>query len=182
MCWVISLVLAFLTGWCFCWVWMRLKNQPVPAHPVLPLAAPLPELAAHLPPNQSFEALVEMFTHQNELVWGRLQTISIVQVPVVGAWAWGFIDPAKHHLYAFAVAILGWVLSCLTLLLIATDLRHRFHIRGRIQNIDQNFFAPESSSLCGWQILILVSCIFVLLDFALATAALAVSCGYWQLH
>ena len=80
-------------------------------------------------PAWSSKELLDVWLHQNQLVWSRLQTIALLQVAVISGW-WYSIG--VQPLNALAVSGLGAVLTALIMWAIKCDLGARDNVDTRL--------------------------------------------------
>jgi hypothetical protein len=93
-------------------------------------------------PDKTIDRLINLLTHQNTLLWSRLQTLSALQVPVLGGWYFFFVWNPRFDLAAY-VSLLGVVLSSLIWQLIHCDADRRDYLRKSVKDVEQ----PEAQLL-----------------------------------
>ena len=69
-----------------------------------------------------FAALMGQYTHQNGLLWSRVQTLSAIQAAVI---AGAFAVPKEPAVYYVGILLLGIILTILMLPLIWRDIKVR---------------------------------------------------------
>jgi hypothetical protein len=95
---------------------------------------------------QDLDRCINLWTHQNTLLWGRLQTLSAIQVAVIGGWY--FLFAGQHFIWAFLLSMLGTFLSYCVHSLIDRDLSLRKKFRDELDKIVPEFF-PKHDGICG---------------------------------
>ncbi len=135
---------------------------------------------------RSFKA----WKHQNELLWGRLQSIATVQGAVVGG-CYFLVFAEKSSIapwLAFLLASLGIYLSTQIHELIQCDLYHRLHYSKTIKTHYPGFFAKPSGKKEGWKHIQEISKFFVTLNYVMAVLTGGycfviviywIACGCW---
>jgi len=126
---------------------------------------------------KTIDRLLNLWLHQNTLLWSRLQTIALLQVPVMTAWFW---FSQREDLIGFAVAIatLGGFLSLLINELIDCDAEHRDSIREQVRKMDSMVFPHHTRTRPrGITIMKAITGLFVVVDFGLAYISIAALCG-----
>lgn len=86
--------------------------------------------------DKATDRFLNLWIHQNGLLWGRLQAISALQVAVLGGWYALFVGGSgsviKQILGTF-IAVLGWYLSMGIRELINIDVRFRDQHRNKLE-------------------------------------------------
>jgi hypothetical protein len=104
------------------------------------------------PPKESDEKLVghllTLWTHQNTLLWGRLQSIGLIQAAVVAGW-YSLFDGRKYH-YAVLLTLLGAALSFAVYVVVDCDLKWRRDIKERLAKLDSRVFPKDVGGIPGW--------------------------------
>jgi len=134
---------------------------------------------------------LEAWRHQNELLWGRLQTIAAVQVAVIGGCY--FLEFNEKNstapFLAFLLATLGVYLSVQIQKLIKCDLDHRYHYAKLVKSHYPNFFPTREGKKAGWKRIRQISKFFVHLNFSIALITGGyclvllfywIACGCWM--
>jgi hypothetical protein len=86
---------------------------------------------------KSIDRLVNLYMHQNTLLWSRLQALTALQIPVLGGWYFFWSNQPQPQWLACAVAILGALLSLAILELTNCDASRRKYLRDSIEPIDK---------------------------------------------
>src|SRR5262249_51916988 len=109
--------------------------------------------------------------HQNNLLWGRLQTITAIQGGVIAGWFALIFGENPHPTLGMALAALGVWLSWRVEQLIECDIKWRNSIRQRLQEVakekNEQDPLPQVHHVFGWQIIKEIAIGFVLLDVLL---------------
>jgi len=113
---------------------------------------------------------IDLWKHQNKLLWGRLQTISAIQGAVLAGWY--FLFTGEHFCWAFLLAILGTFLSCCVHTLICCDIDQRKKYRDELEKIAPGFLMKHDG-VPGWKIIKLVSLTFCILNWTMVVVSLA---------
>ncbi|HEY5813387.1 MAG TPA: hypothetical protein VIT23_12140 [Terrimicrobiaceae bacterium] len=87
---------------------------------------------------KTIDRLVNLWIHQNTLLWNRLQTLTALQVAVLGGWYYFYFS---RHTFtstflALLIALLGVLLSLLIRELTNCDASRRDSLRKRVQDLD----------------------------------------------
>ncbi len=97
-----------------------------------------------------------MWTHQNGLVWGWLQTLGVVQAGVVAGW-YATYCPHKYN-YAVGITGIGLILSIALCLLVEGDIARRHEIRQAIEKLDLDFLPKgQHDGISGREIIMWIS-------------------------
>jgi hypothetical protein len=107
--------------------------------------------------------------HQNTLLWGRLQTISGVQVAVIGGWY--FLLAGHHCVWAGLLAGLGTFLSYQIHELIKLDIAFRNKIRDEIDEVVPKFFPAHSGKGHGSKIIQRLSAAFAIINWTMVVVS-----------
>src|SRR6266705_2475026 len=94
---------------------------------------------------------INLWIHQNTLLWGRLQTLSALQVAVIGGWY--LLFSGHHFIWALLLSALGIFLSLCVYLLICADLALRDKFREELDERVAPGFFPKHSAIPGWLII-----------------------------
>jgi len=89
--------------------------------------------------DKSIDRHLTLWTHQNNLLWGRLQTVSGLQLAVFAGWYATFVkgDGFVCDLIGAMVALLGLWLSCQLKKLITKDIGFRNSQRDKIRRLEK---------------------------------------------
>jgi hypothetical protein len=112
--------------------------------------------------------LVALWIHQNQVVWGRLQTIGVVQVAVIAGWYHTFTsrEPERSG-YSALISLLGFALSFATLLIVYCDLDRREELRERIVALDGAILPQGGPGVGGYLVITRIAQGFFWLNAAL---------------
>ncbi len=124
--------------------------------------------------------LLTLWGQQNTLLWGRLQTVTALQVAIIGGWYGLFLGEKSNIFGALCLTLLGtwlaWRLRCLIL----CDLEWRFKLKERIEAftaLKQAKLLPSSEGpVHGWKIIREIANGFVFIDLLLFLA-----CAYHEI-
>jgi hypothetical protein len=121
--------------------------------------------------------LIDLWKHQNTLLWSRLQTLAGLQIPVLGGWYFFWTSNNRLHFAGF-IAFLGVILSALIWELINCDADRRDDIRKQVKenySKEAETLFPDSKQrfFRGLTIMQMIVGIFFLIDFALTCFAVA---------
>jgi hypothetical protein len=116
-----------------------------------------------------FDRCLTLWMHQNTLLWGRLQTISVLQVAVISGWYFLFTE--EHFLWASLLAGLGTHLSYWIFQLICCDLDLRKKYRDELDNIAPGFL-PNHNGIPGWKIIKKLGSTFCVLNWTMTVVSL----------
>ena len=110
--------------------------------------------------------------HQNELLWGRLQTIAVIQAGVLAGWYYlTFSDNGIFAPFlAFCLTSLGFILSREVKELIECDLDHRRYHSDMLKELDKNLFLKREGTH-GWKRIKFISGLFVWINGFLAVVS-----------
>ena len=89
-----------------------------------------------------------LWIHQNTVLWGRLQSIGVLQVAVVAGWYALF--SSDRFRYAALLCVLGVTLSFAVFALVDCDLEWRRDIKKRLVDLDPRIFPAKVPSISGW--------------------------------
>jgi len=119
---------------------------------------------------------IKLWMHQNTLLWGRLQTLSALQVAVVGGWY--VLFSRQNFVWALLLSALGTFLSCCVYLLIRADLALRKKFREELDEHVAPGFFPKHEEIPGWLIVHLIGVTFCILNGIMAAvSALMIHCA-----
>ncbi|HEY5813113.1 MAG TPA: hypothetical protein VIT23_10740 [Terrimicrobiaceae bacterium] len=101
---------------------------------------------------KTIDRLLDLWIHQNTLLWNRLQTLAVLQVPVIGGWYFFYFSRNTFTTTSLAllVALLGVFLSVLIRGLTSCDASRRDYLRKRIQGLDRIYgkeIFPDDESI-----------------------------------
>lgn len=132
---------------------------------------PEPENQPELGDKQkAIDRLLNLYIHQNNLLWSRLQALTALQIPVLGGWY--FFWKNQPNWFAFGVAILGALLSLAILELTNCDGDRRDDLKKRIEPIDKAeydlLFPDFKRWIRGRRLMQIIVIAFCFIDFGLA--------------
>jgi hypothetical protein len=118
------------------------------------------------PPNDKLPGhLLSLWIHQNTILWGRLQTIGVIQVAVVAGW-YSLFD-GKRYAYAALATLLGAALSFAVYVLVDCDLEWRRDIKKRLVALEPDIFPKDVGGISGWVVIKAIAKGFWYLDILL---------------
>lgn len=125
------------------------------------------------PTDAEIDRLVSFWQHQNELLWGRLQTISTFELGVIAGWYYLLFEKNRPDTFlAMMVALVGLFLSFTVSDVIWCDLANRKEIGDRIEDIEDEFKIvirprPPKRWIHGHQMIKIIASAFCFLNFVL---------------
>jgi hypothetical protein len=117
------------------------------------------------PDDKLVTQLLNLWMHQNTLLWGRVQLISAIQAGVVGGWFTLF--SSDRYRYAALIALLGAILSLAVYAIIDCDLDWRRDIKKRLVEADPRIFPEKTGAISGYTVIISIAIGFFWLDVIL---------------
>lgn len=124
-------------------------------------------------PNQNIKlgpidsyGLLELWMHQNNLLWNRLQLIAIVQAGVLVGF-WHLAHEKNAPLQAIFLAALGWWLSVLTCCILERDIAYRERVRAVLKECLPESMRDSETGPRGHVYIKITAYTFALLDLAL---------------
>ncbi len=107
-----------------------------------------PEAACKECNNKSIDRRLNLWTHQNTLLWGRLQTISALQLAIFAGWYATFVKGSGFctDFLGATIAAIGLFLSVQLRRLILADIKFRNQQRDKIREL-QKAGIPEAEHL-----------------------------------
>ena len=94
------------------------------------------------------DRLLTLWAHQNTLLWGRLQSIGVIQAAVVASW-YSLFSTDKLR-YAALLSLLGAALAFAVYVIVDCDLKWRRDIKDRIVELDSRIFPKNVGGISGW--------------------------------
>jgi len=123
--------------------------------------------------SQDLDRCLNLWIHQNSLLWGRLQTIAAIQGAVLGGWY--FLFTGEQFIWAFLLAALGTFLSERVHALIKCDLALRKIYKDKIENEIAPGFLPQHTGVPGYKIITTISFVFVAINVVITVLSLLCS-------
>jgi hypothetical protein len=114
---------------------------------------------------ETVNKLVDLYTHQNTLLWGRLQTLSVLQLPVAAGWYTFWKDCSFDR--SLFVASVGVIFTCLIGNLVNCDSGRRNYLRDKLHERAPVLFPKyKKPGLSGFQVMLAILTIIVLMNLA----------------
>jgi len=127
------------------------------------------------------ERLLTLWTHQNALLWGRLQSIGILQAAVVAGW-YSLFSTDKMR-YAALLSLLGAALSFSVFVIVDCDLKWRRDIKDRLVELDSRIFPKNVGGVPGWIVISGIALGFFGLNLVMFTVTIITKATYagWKI-